>query len=53
MKCLICNKDMPFDCTCADMGKRIQLVRDAKQMSVSEEFFKDFSRRKLMVDVDK
>ncbi|QDR81167.1 hypothetical protein [Sporomusa termitida] len=52
MKCLICNKAMPFDCTCADMGKRIQLVRDAKQMAVSEEFFKEFAQSKLMVNIE-
>lgn len=51
MKCMICNQDMPFDCTCPDMGKRIQLVRDAKHMAVSEECFKEFSRRKLSIDI--
>jgi hypothetical protein len=49
---MICDKDMPFDCTCSDMGKRIQLVRDAKQMAISEEYFKEFSKRKLGVDID-
>jgi len=53
MKCLVCNKDIPFDCTCLDMGKRIQLVRDAKQISSSEESFKEFSKTKLGIDVDK
>lgn len=52
MKCLICDKDMPFDCTCSDMGKRIQLVRDAKLISDNEELFKKFSKAKLNVDVD-
>jgi hypothetical protein len=50
---MICNKDMPFDCTCVDMGKRIQLVRDAKQMAFSEESFRAFSKKKLGVDLDK
>lgn len=52
MKCLVCDKTMPFDCTCSDMGKRIQLVRDAKQISSSEELFKGFSKTKLGIDVD-
>lgn len=50
---MICDKEMPFDCTCLDMGKRIQLVRDAKQMAISEELFKEFSKRKLGVNIDK
>ncbi len=53
MKCLICNKDMPFDCDCVDMGKRIQLARDAKEMAISEEAFKEFSKQKLGIDIDK
>jgi hypothetical protein len=53
MKCLVCNKDIPFDCTCHDMGKRIQLVRDAKQIASSEGIFKEFSKTKLGIDVDK
>ncbi|CQR74151.1 hypothetical protein SOV_22790 [Sporomusa ovata DSM 2662] len=52
MKCLICNKNMPFDCTCSDMGKRIQLVRDAKQIADSEKLFKEFVKVKLGVDVE-
>lgn len=53
MKCLICDNDMPFNCICSDMGKRIQLVRDAKQMADNEELFKEFSKAKLGIDVDK
>ncbi|WP_373325592.1 hypothetical protein [Sporomusa paucivorans] len=52
MKCLICDNDMPFDCSCPDMGKRIQLVRDAKLIAVSEKLFKEFSKTKLGIDVD-
>ncbi|CVK19153.1 MULTISPECIES: hypothetical protein [Sporomusa] len=52
MKCLICDNDMPFDCSCSDMGKRIQLVRDAKLIAVSEKLFKEFSKTKLGIDVD-
>ncbi|HML33983.1 hypothetical protein [Sporomusa sphaeroides] len=52
MKCLICDNDIPFDCSCSDMGKRIQLVRDAKLIAVSEEMFKEFSKTKLGIDVD-
>lgn len=53
MKCLICDNDIPFDCSCSDMGKRIQLVRDAKLIADSEELFKAFSKAKLGIDVDK
>ncbi|SDE84048.1 hypothetical protein [Sporomusa acidovorans] len=52
MKCLICDKAMPFDCTCSDMGKRIQLVRDAKQLIDNEETFKTFIKAKLNVDLE-
>lgn len=52
MKCLICDKDIPFDCSCLDMGKRIQLVRDAKLIADSEDLFKEFSKTKLGIDVD-
>lgn len=44
---------MPFDCDCMDMGKRIQLARDAKEMAISEEAFKEFSKQKLGIDIDK
>ena len=53
MKCMLCDKEMPFDCTCDDMGKRIQLARDAKEMAVSLEVFKEFSKQKLGIDIDK
>lgn len=53
MKCLVCNKDMPFDCTCKDMGKRIQLARDAKEIAVSEEIFKQFVKQKLSIEIVK
>lgn len=52
MKCMLCNKEMPFDCTCADMGKRIQLARDAKEMAVSVEAFKAFAKQKLGINID-
>ena len=52
MKCMLCDKEMPFDCTCADMGKRIQLARDVKDMAVSTEAFKEFVKQKLNIDID-